>query len=83
MEIYKKVEKYNEPIWIIEILLTLFVGVSWIIGCVSEISWVSFIFFSIAQILIGWVSHSAVHNRNLKLCLLGRYEAALLGGLST
>jgi fatty acid desaturase len=32
--------------------------------------------------LIGWIGHSAAHNRDVKLNTLGRFEAAVLGGFS-
>ena len=73
MEIFGKVEAYFEPIWSVEILLTLFVGTCWFIGCVTSYWWLSILTFSLAQILIGWVSHSAVHNRTPALNTLGRF----------
>jgi hypothetical protein len=82
MEIYKKLEDFYEPLWSIEILLCIFVGSTWFIGCVTEYSLLSIVCFSLTQIVIGWMGHSAVHNRNIKLNKFGRYEAALFGGFS-
>ena len=83
MQIYKKVEKYFEPLWYIELLLFVFISSCWTLGCLSNSSIVSILCFTISQILIGWVGHSCDHNRNESLRLIGRFESALLGGFST
>lgn len=54
----------------------------WVIGCVTETSVLSIVCFALAQILIGWMGHSAAHNRNKDLNLFGRIESSLLGGFS-
>lgn len=71
-----------EPIWSIEILLFLLVSTLWIIGCIAEYAWLSIVCFSIAQVIVGWVGHSAVHSRNQKLYAFGKIESILLGGFS-
>jgi len=52
------------------------------IGCMTKISVLSVLCFGLTQILNGWISHSAAHNRNRLLTKLGGYQSALLGGLS-
>lgn len=73
---------FNEPLWSIEILLVLLVGSTWFIGCMTEYAILSVVCFALTQILIGWIGHSAAHNRNKTLNLLGRYESAIFGGFS-
>lgn len=49
----------------------------------TEHWWLSVTCFALSAILIGWIGHSAVHNRNPTLNIYGRVESALLGGFST
>lgn len=82
MQIYQKVESYNAPLWSIEILLFALLVATWFLGCMTDYPVLSVVAFAFTQILIGWVAHSASHNRNTDLNMLGRVEAGLLGGLS-
>jgi fatty acid desaturase len=48
----------------------------------TEYSLLSVICFAFSQVSICWIGHSAAHNRNKTLNIVGRCESALLGGLS-
>jgi hypothetical protein len=82
MELYKKLEKYFEPIWSIEILLFLLCTLTWLIGCTTEHVWLSIVSFVFVQILIGWVSHSGCHSRDINLNIFSHFEAKVIGGFS-
>lgn len=51
----------------------LLVASTWLIGCTTEYSLVSIVCFGFTQLLIGWIGHSAAHNRNKLLNTVGRY----------
>jgi fatty acid desaturase len=82
MEIYKKMEPHQEPLWSIEILLFLLVSAVWVVGCTTSYPVVSVLSFAFSQGLISWIGHSTAHSRNKNLNVLGRIESALVGGLS-
>jgi fatty acid desaturase len=82
MEIYKKMEPYFKPNWIIEILLLTLVTTTWLVGCLSEYVTLSILAFAFTQVVVGWLGHSAAHSRDPTLNKLGRVESSLIGGLS-
>lgn len=65
-----------------EILLFLLVGVTWLVGCTTQYYWLSIISFTFTQILVGWVSHSGVHSRDLILNKIVKLASTGVGGFS-
>jgi fatty acid desaturase len=82
MEIYKKLEPYQQPIWTIEILLILLLTTTWLVGCTSDYPLISIAAFAFTQILAGWCGHSAAHSRNKNLNRCGLLYSSLFGGFS-
>ena len=70
------------PQWTFEILLFLLLLFTWLVGCTNSNPVISTLAFAFTQVVVGWVGHSAAHNRYKNLILFGSAEAALLGGFS-
>lgn len=82
MQILKTVQHLYQPRWEIEVLLVIFVAISFLTGCFTSIAILSIVCFGFAQLIIGWMGHSMAHSRNPVLMKAGSLLCPLLGGLS-
>lgn len=82
MELYKKTEALQHPIWSVEILLTILVTGLWFVGCLSSNILLSIAGFTLSQIIGGWTAHSRVHGHDKNLHIMARFEYTFIVGFT-
>lgn len=80
MTVLSKVQHLYEVRWTIEILLMIFLGSTFLVGCFTRYWLVSIVCLAYSQAVVGWMGHSMGHSRNFKLMKCGSYFISLFGG---